>query len=268
MLCGLYAGSTFVKYYTLTSTDNKLEKKCEARIGTSNPNPSSKVIKEADIESLSKLFEESFIMSDKEGPGVPGPGVPPGDEPSKADQLMISICEVMVTRKGTFEYVKRFAETTVISRRVVNATGKAIEEFNKLLEYDKQLAEDYTEWLVVCGKSDEELNLENHEWCPQKIDPLFEEFDRVKVASEANFKQILTDYNDHLVVQDCYRNFKIGKASSAQPGWNVPFLLETVPSGSVASGKGDEYVKRKVPEIVKELELKLQNLIAEVEKEP
>ena len=195
-------------------------------------------------------------MNDKEELGGASGG---GGEDNRADQIMTSMCEVMVTRKSTFEYVKRFADTTVISRRVVNATSKSAEEYNKLLEYDKQLAEEYSEWLVLCGKSDAELNEENHDWSPQKVDPLFEEFDRVKLAAESNFKQILTDYSDHPVVQDCCRSLKIGEPVKDP----LPSLL----SGSVASGKGDEYVKKKVPEIVKEVELRIQNLSAEVEKE-
>ena len=39
-----------------------------------------------------------------------------------------------------------------------------------------QLADAHLKWLVVCGKTTAELNLEEHQFSPVKFDPVFDRF--------------------------------------------------------------------------------------------
>ena len=155
-------------------------------------------------------------------------------------------------RKDLLKYVGAFAKKETITRMMVDNLRKEVENYNKLDDLDSKFAENYTDWLVCCGKSSDQLEQENHPWKPSDMEPMFDVSGDLKDKVLSLFKKVKEQFpNVQKVINylDFIDNVPVAGFDGAGSGGR---------SETVGVGKGDDYVKRKIPMVQKEIEEKFE----------
>ena len=147
-----------------------------------------------------------------------------------------------------------FSNATVVTRRMLNELGEIVTRYKELEDIEREIARKYRKWLVVCGKEQTELEQEENPLCPSIIDKEIDEagelLDKVEeifklVKQKYTEKQAVIDYLDF--VESDPKQLEKDKNSNASP-------TNSDMSQSAALGKGEEYLKTKIPILRKEVE--------------
>ena len=168
----------------------------------------------------------------------------------KVKDLASSIVIGLEDREDLLKYVRPFAKKENVTRLMVDNLRKEVENYNKLDDLDTRIAENYSDWLVCCGKSSEELEGDNHAWKPSVMEPKFDTSGEIKDKVLVVFRKIKEQYPKHQKVINYLDFIDIGPV----PGFGGGGGSEGGRSETVGAGKGDEYVKRKIPRLKKEVE--------------
>ena len=176
---------------------------------------------------------------------------------AEAEDLRQRIEDQFSVREQPSKTMQQFITKQKVNRLTLESLQKLTNDYHKLEELDSQLAVDYTTWLSLV---DEQVLEQNDDaLAGTKVEALFEEFGEVKDKAMELFTAIAEQYPDHHKVKD-YLNF-LPKATSLE---NLPPLPKS--SASSVSGKGEAYVRAKIPKIqktVKDTFASLQSVFAE-----
>ena len=171
----------------------------------------------------------------------------------KAEDLLTQLNNNLAERKANYLILKAFTQKQTISRSDRASLNNYVEAFNNLKTYDSAMGLAHSQFILVCGKSDKQLEDEKHAWAPSMAENLFEESEKVADATEAKFLVILNDPQ--------YKKEAILLKQFAPPGEEL--------EGSSSSSKSDKagMSKCKVDNAKKYIESSYNALKSEVGKE-
>lgn len=159
----------------------------------------------------------------------------------KVKDLVGRIVLGLEERKDLLKYVGAFAKKETVTRMMVDNLRKEVENYNKLDDLDTKFADTYTDWIVCCGKSSDQLEQENHPWKPSVVEPMFDESGDLKDKVLSLFKKVKEQFpNNQKVIN--YLDFI---DTVRVEGFDIAGSEGR--SETVGVGKGDDYVKRKIP---------------------
>ena len=152
-----------------------------------------------------------------------------------------------------------FSKLTNITRRTLAGVGNTVGIYYKLKDDESKLAKLYSRFIVCCDKTEEVLETENHALGASYIDTVFEEWGQIIDDSKKVFKMIKDKFPDNELVIN-YLDFVDGKTVTVV-GRRDSFSNSVDSSESAALGKGEEYAKKKVPKLKKEIETRYNNIV-------
>ena len=167
-----------------------------------------------------------------------------------------AIIALLLEREKPVRLLKTFANVTVVSRQMLAGLQNKVALYVQLKDLDTKLDLLHSEWLDSCGITAEELENRNDELKPSLIVSKFEESGNVLDLVEAAFKQIKEKYSDKQAVID-YLDFIDKPLDNVNVREQSPSKSS---STSVHSGKGEEYVKAKLPKLKEEVDLKFKKI--------
>ena len=148
-----------------------------------------------------------------------------------------------------------------MSRQALAGVQSKVNLRTEVIDLDIQLESLYSEWVLICGKTEDELEEASDPIRPSLIEASFEESGSVLDKVDEVFKGIKAQYPDKQQVID-YLDF-VDKPLKEQS-------KEQANSGgseTVTSGRGDDYVKAKLPKLKKEIETRFKSSKDKFEKE-
>ena len=168
---------------------------------------------------------------------------------AEVQRLRQSVLDIIEDRSATYEAVKYFV-TRRVNRLTLETLEKHTSDYHKLDEFDSQLATEYTAWVSKVNEDD--LETAEDLLAPSKIEALFEEYGATKDKAVEMFTQIAQAFPDHIKVKEHLKFLKS----------EVSALLLPLPpsSSSSVSGKGETYVKGKIPKIEAAVQAELDAL--------
>ena len=158
---------------------------------TSELNPSRRhSLRHAEnFEEVLDKFQSVCTMSDagqlREGGGglggkeaVNGPPSIEPDHEAKAEEAALLATALSDLRKRRDKPRKRllaFSSVTGATRRMLNELGAIVTLFRNLKDIEKDVSAKYSEWLLVCGKNEADLEAEDNPLKPSVIDEEIED---------------------------------------------------------------------------------------------
>ena len=88
---------------------------------------------------------------------------------------------------------KAFSQKSRLIRADLLSLESFVDAYSNLKALDSSIVAAYTEFLHCCGLSEQQLDEQQHEWCPSKVYKLFEDFDHVRQAAENKFREVYRD---------------------------------------------------------------------------
>ena len=145
-----------------------------------------------------------------------------------------------------------FSKITNVTRRCLANVGHLVSNYYRLKDAEAKLAKVHSRFLIYCGKSEEALESENHALKSSYADSIFDEWGEILDNCKIAFKLVKDKYPESDMVVN-YLDFVDGKtvATKVEKDGSVGSFNS---SESAAVGKGEDYVKKKVPKIKKEIE--------------
>ena len=137
---------------------------------------------------------------------------------------------------------------------MVNELGVIVSLFTELKDIEREISEKYSEWLLVCGKSEAELEDADDPLKPSVMDTEIEDIGELLDKVVETFKKVKEQYPEKQEVLD-YLDF----LDTVPKQQDLGQKLNHSPSGSVASesvalGRGEQYLKTKIPILIQEVE--------------
>ena len=153
--------------------------------------------------------------------------------------------------------LKNFSNVSPISRQMLAAVQNKVTLYSQIRDLDTRLEYLYSEWLDCCGKTSEELEEQSDPLSPSIMAVKFTESGDILDKVEEAFKGIKEKYSDKQVVID-YLDFvdHPGKSKSRDGSE----CSEKSASVTVALGKGEEYVRSKLPKLTTEVETRFLSM--------
>ena len=158
---------------------------------------------------------------------------------AEVERLRQSVLDIIEDRSETYEAVKYFV-TRRVNRLTLEGLEKYASDYHKLDEFDSQLSTEYTAW--VSKVNEEDLETADDILAPSKIEALFEEYGVTKDKAVEMFTQIVQTFASHMKVKE-HLKFLTNQVSA------LDLPLPPSKEGSSVSGKGESYVKAKIPKI-------------------
>ena len=157
---------------------------------------------------------------------------------AEVERMRQSVLDIIEDRSTTYEAVKYFVSRRV-NRLTLESLEKHVSDYHKLDEFDSQLANEYTAW--VSKVNEQELEAAEDILAPSKIEALFEEYGTTKDKAVEMFTQIAQNFPGHIKVKEHLKFLSVQVSAL-----DLPLPLS---SSSSVSGKGESYVKAKIPKI-------------------
>ena len=161
-----------------------------------------------------------------------------------------NIVALLSEREKPVRLLKSFAAVTVVTRQMLAGLQNKVSLYRQLKDLDTKLDLLHSDWLDSCGKTVEELESAEDGLRPSLISTKFEESGEILDLVEAAFRRIKEKYADKQAVID-YLDF-VDKPIMNKSRDNSADSRESS-SLSVNSGKGEEYVKAKLPKLMEEV---------------
>ena len=170
--------------------------------------------------------------------------------PTGPVELGQAITKLLQDREKPLRILKTFSNVTTVSRQMLAGVQNKVNLHTQIKDADIQLEYLFTEWLDCCGKSEAELEEQSDPLRPSLIAAKFNESGEVLDKTDEAFKSIKEKYPAKQEVID-YLDFvdKPVKAGSSEGSLSS----QKSPSVTVALGKGEEYVKAKLPKLKTEI---------------
>ena len=179
------------------------------------------------------------------------------DTSPSANTSREAIIALLGKREKPIRLLKRFSEATTVTRQMLAGVQNKVSLYTELKNLDVQLDHMHSEWLDTCAISVEDLEAQKDVLSPSSIAAKFNESGPVLDSTELTFKKIKEEYHDKQVVVD-FLDF-IDKPLKDVGRDRLPSFGNSS-SESVASGKGVEYVKIKLPKLIAEVDLRYKKL--------
>ena len=163
---------------------------------------------------------------------------------AETEDLRQRVEDTLSIREEPYKVLKQFISKNKISRLTLETLQKLTSDYHKLEELDSQLAVDYTSWLSLVDE--QALEDSADALASTKVEALFEEFGEVKDKVVELFTTLAKQYPEHHKVKEY---LKFLPQHDIQ---NLPPLPKS--SASSVSGRGEAYVKAKIPKIQNSVE--------------
>ena len=183
-------------------------------------------------------------------------GVEPAADMSVEGTSRDTIVALLKEREKPIRLLRTFASVNVVSRQMLAGVQNKVSLYTQLKDLDAKLDLLHSEWLDTCGKTVEDLESQNDVLRPSAIASAFEESGSVLDLVETAFKNIKEKYPEKQVVVD-FLDF-IDKPLKNLSREQSPSSQKS--SVSVHSGKGEEYVRAKLPKLVEEVDSRYKKL--------
>ena len=183
-------------------------------------------------------------------------GVEPAADMSVEGASRDTIVALLKEREKPIRLLRTFASVNVVSRQMLAGVQNKVSLYTQLKDLDTKLDLLHSEWLDTCGKTVEELESQSDGLRPSVIASAFEESGSVLDLVETAFKNIKEKYPEKQVVVD-FLDF-IDKPLKNLSREQSPSSQKS--SVSVHSGKGEEYVRAKLPKLVEEVDSRYKKL--------
>ena len=170
-----------------------------------------------------------------------------------AADLKQAVEDTISAKSEAYNVIKQFIERGRVNRMTLENLQKLTINYHKLEEFDSQLADDYSAWSALVDE--QALEDSGDPFAYSKFEALFDEYGEVKDKALELFGEIATQFPNHAKVKE-HLSFLQRPVDTA----DLPSLPKT--SISSVSGKGEAYVKAKIPKIQKSVEDTLANLQA------
>ena len=113
--------------------------------------------------------------------------------------------------------------------------------YRDLKDIEKSISQTYSEWSLVCGKTEEQLENENHLLKPSLIDQEIDDIGNLIDKVEATFKSVKQQYPDKQEIID-YLDFVDSVPKQRDSAHLSP--THSGSSESAALGKGKQYLQK------------------------
>ena len=130
------------------------------------------------------------------------------DKPDKAEQLVKIMTDYMEGRTEHFGLTKSFSKKETFTRAVLQRLETYVTSYNAWKEIDGNLASTHLKWLQVCGKTEKDLEDENHIFKPSTVDNLLIEASEVGEQAEKQFLKVMDQFPDRVEVSTHLNQFK------------------------------------------------------------
>ena len=176
------------------------------------------------------------------------------NDQAEAENLANSIAELRLKREKPKQRLVAFSNVSVVSRRMLNEIGVIVSLYRELKDIEQRISQKFSEWLIVCGKTEDELENEN---CPLKPSLIDKEIDDIGILVDKVESTVKQQYPEKQEVID-YLDFidAVPKQRSSSHGSSV----RSNSSESAALGKGKEYLQTKIPILKKEVQSRYDSL--------
>ena len=164
---------------------------------------------------------------------------------TETEDLRQRVVDALSVREKPYKVLKQFITKNKTSRLTLETLPKLTSDYHALEELDSQLAADYTTLLSMVDE--QALEDSDDDLANSKFEAYFEEFGEVKDKVVELFTSLAKQYPDHHKVKE-YLKF-LHHTTDLQ---NLPPLPKS--SASSTSGRGEAYVKAKIPKIQKSVE--------------
>ena len=175
--------------------------------------------------------------------------------PPDPDDLAQQITQLLQDREKPLRILKTFSSVSPVTRQMLVGVQNKVSLYTKVKDMDTKLDYLYSEWLDCCDKSTEELEGDSDPLRPSVLTSKFSESGEIIDSVEAAFKVIKDKFTDKQVVID-HLDFidHIPKSKSRDSSVGS----DKGNSVSVAFGRGEEYIKAKLPKLKKEIETRFE----------
>ena len=179
------------------------------------------------------------------------------NNPDEAENLAKLLTELRLKRDKPKRRLLAFSNVTGVSRRMLNEIGVIVNLYRDLKDIEKSISQTYSEWLLVCGKTEEQLENESHLLRPSLIDQEIDDIGNLIDKVEATFKSVKQQYPDKQEIID-YLDFVDSVPKQRDSAHLSP--TRSGSSESAALGKGKQYLQKKIPILKKEVENRYENI--------
>ena len=93
-------------------------------------------------------------------------------EPDNPESLLKDMTDLLKSYESHSKKLKLFVGKEKLTRGDLLKLNSFIQGYESMNDIATQLADAHIKWLLVCGKTSEELNLEEHQFSPVKFDPV------------------------------------------------------------------------------------------------
>ena len=135
------------------------------------------------------------------------PSLPKSDEgnesyPAKAESLQQEIAKVVKERIEPIRAIKAFGSRSTVSRMMLNSLVSIVNRFTTLKDLENRYAILQFDWLLYCGKTEEQLEEEEHPQRPSIVETEMEVVGEIIDKAEEMFQKIKEVYPKNQVVID------------------------------------------------------------------
>ena len=242
-----------------------------------NPSRRNSVRKSEKFHELKEFFQEAVTMGDRDEtiplppsthnseasgsnealhnspPGYQAPPHNSDDANAKAEAMK----KIIEERVKPMRILAEFSKKTVVSRKMLAGIQSTVTIFTQLKDSDARFSILHSDWLDCCGKNEEQLEEEQNPLRPSEIDPKFEASGAVLDNAEEVFKLIKQQYPSKVEVID-YLDFVDKLPGPVNKGGSVLGSQSDNRSETAGLGKGEQYVKDKIPKLKSEFESRFQ----------
>ena len=174
--------------------------------------------------------------------------------PQSLENIIGAINKNLEDRKKPLRLLNTFASCNSVSRQMLAAVQNKVTLYTAVKDLDTQLEYLYSEFLDCCGLDNEQLEAQSHELRPSLVAEKFNESGEIIDTVEAAFKLIKQSYPDKQSVIDHLDFIDIGISQNRIKPSCGSDVSDQDSSISVALGKGEEYLKSKLPKLKDEVE--------------
>ena len=189
-------------------------------------------------------------------PPQPGQDHEEGDDTDleEATTLANALTELRKRRVKPKKRLLAFSSVTGVSRRMLNELGVIVSLYREVKDIEREISDKYSEWLIVCGKDETVLEDENNPLKPSVMDKEIEDMGELVDKVEEAFKLVKNQYSEKQEVID-YLDFVEAVPKQLELGG----LQHQSPAGSAVSesaalGRGEQYLRTKIPILKTEIE--------------
>ena len=215
------------------------------------------------LENFTEVLQQfqKLSMSDKTevgNRGAPNNSIQQPTLPTGPDEIKAELNKLIDDRAKPLRILNLFAKKGPVSRQMLTAVQNKVALYNEVKDLDIRLDYLHSEFLDCCGQTPEQLNEANDPLSPNKIEEKFTESGDILDRVEETFRAIKNAHPDKQVVID-HLEFLDKTENLNKTGADSIGSQESNPL-SCAVGRGEEYIKGKLPKFRTDMDSKFETL--------